>query len=57
MNLKAEFLEDQKAKTEEIETILKEFLPREEGYQKIIMEAMGYSLLAGGKRLRPMLMK
>ena len=57
MNLKAEFLEDQKAKIEEIETILKEFLPREEGYQKIIMEAMGYSLLAGGKRLRPMLMK
>ena len=57
MNLKAEFLEDQKAKIEEIETIVKEFLPREEGYQKIIMEAMGYSLLAGGKRLRPMLMK
>ena len=24
---------------------------------EIIMEAMGYSLLAGGKRLRPMLMK
>lgn len=25
--------------------------------RKLIMEAMGYSLLAGGKRLRPMLMK
>lgn len=57
MNLKAEFPECQKAKVEEIEKILKEFLPKEEGYQKIIMEAMGYSLLAGGKRLRPMLMK
>lgn len=57
MNLKAEFLECQKAKTEEIEAILREFLPKEEGYQRIIMEAMGYSLLAGGKRLRPMLMK
>lgn len=57
MNLKAEFLECQKAKVEEIEKILREFLPKEEGYQKIIMEAMGYSLLAGGKRLRPMLMK
>ena len=56
MNLKAEFPEEQKAKIEEIETILKEFLPREEGYQKIIMESIGYSLLAGGNILRPMLM-
>lgn len=57
MNLKAEFLENQKTKVEEIEMVLKEYLPEEEGHQKIIMEAMGYSLLAGGKRLRPMLMK
>lgn len=28
----------------------------EEGYQKTVMEAMNYSILAGGKRLRPMLM-
>lgn len=41
----------------EIENILQEYLPRQEGRQKIIMEAMGYSLLAGGKRLRPMLMQ
>ena len=57
MNLKLKFLESQKKKVEEIEEILREFLPKEEGYQKVIMEAMGYSLLAGGKRLRPMLMK
>lgn len=57
MNLKTEFLKCQKAKVEEIEKVLREFLPEEEGYQKIIMEAMSYSLLAGGKRLRPMLMK
>jgi geranylgeranyl diphosphate synthase type II len=40
----------------EIEAILKNFIPKEEGYQKTVMEAMNYSLLAGGKRLRPMLM-
>ncbi len=57
MNLKAEFLECQKEKVKEIEGILKDFLPEETGYQKIIMEAMEYSLMAGGKRLRPMLMK
>lgn len=57
MNSKDRFSEQQKAKVREIEEILKTFLPKEEGYQKIIMEAMAYSLLAGGKRLRPMLMQ
>lgn len=41
---------------EEIEEIIKGYLPKEEGYQKTIFEAMNYSVLAGGKRLRPMLM-
>lgn len=50
------FKEEQKKKTEEIEQILKRYLPKQEGKQKIIMEAMEYSLMAGGKRLRPMLM-
>lgn len=44
-------------KVNEIEEILKKYLPKQEGYQKIIMEAMEYSLMAGGKRLRPMLMQ
>lgn len=41
----------------QIEQIIKKYLPKEEGYQKTIMEAMNYSVLAGGKRLRPMLMQ
>ena len=32
-------------------------MPAAEGYQKQIMEAMAYSVTAGGKRLRPMLMQ
>ena len=51
------FKEEQRQKTEEIEQILKRYLPEKCGEQKLIMEAMEYSLLAGGKRLRPMLMK
>ena len=43
-------------RTNEMEDILKKFIPKEEGYQKTVFEAMNYSLLAGGKRLRPMLM-
>ncbi|MDE6620328.1 MAG: polyprenyl synthetase family protein [Lachnospiraceae bacterium] len=43
-------------KVKEIETILKAFLPEEEGWAKTVMEAMNYSVNVGGKRLRPMLM-
>ena len=42
-------------RVDEIEQIIKRYLPEEEGWQKTIMEAMNYSILAGGKRLRPML--
>lgn len=44
------------AKVKEIEKIITTFLPEETGYQKVVLEAMNYSVLAGGKRLRPMLM-
>ena len=40
----------------EIEEIILSYLPREEGHQKKVIEAMNYSIKAGGKRLRPMLM-
>ena len=51
------FKEDRDKKVHEIEAILGKYLPKQEGYQKQIMEAMEYSLMAGGKRLRPMLMQ
>ena len=51
------FKEEYQKRIGSIESILKKYLPPQEGYQKIIMEAMEYSLMAGGKRLRPMLMK
>lgn len=43
-------------KVTELEEIIRSYLPEEKGLQKVIMEAMNYSLLAGGKRLRPMMM-
>ena len=51
------FKEIQKEKTAQIEQILKAYLPRVQGYQEVIMDAMSYSMLAGGKRLRPMMMQ
>ena len=53
MDFKTEMAE----RTAQIEQIIKKYLPKEEGYEKTIMEAMNYSVLAGGKRLRPMLMQ
>ena len=50
------FNEEYKKRTEYIETVLKKYLPAKEGYQSVIMEAMEYSLMAGGKRIRPVLM-
>ena len=43
-------------KVSQVEGILKKYLPKEEGFQKSLIEAMNYSFLAGGKRLRPLLM-
>ena len=43
-------------KTEELEQIIRKYLPKEDGLQKTVLQAMNYSVLAGGKRLRPMLM-
>lgn len=51
------FLTELKQRTAAINIILKKYLPEEKGYQKTVIEAMNYSLLAGGKRLRPMLMQ
>lgn len=44
------------ARTKQVEQIITEYLPVEEGVQKTVIEAMNYSVQAGGKRLRPMLM-
>lgn len=51
------FNEQLQQKAADAEDILKKYLPEEEGYQKKVIEAMNYSVLAGGKRLRPFLMK
>ena len=51
------FKEELRTKTEEIEKLLTTYLPQETGFQKTVLEAVNYSVMAGGKRLRPLLMK
>lgn len=54
---KSQFMEELQQKVEHINKVLEKFLPAEEGQQRIIFEAMNYSVRAGGKRLRPILME
>ena len=49
--------EQLKIYTEEVEAVIEKYLPAEEGHQKTVLEAMDYSVRAGGKRLRPLLMR
>ena len=49
------FQDELNKRTEEIEKLLMSYLPQEEGFAKTMAQAMNYSVMAGGKRLRPML--
>lgn len=51
-----EFQEELKARTAQAEAVVESYLPRAEGFQNTVIEAMNYSVQAGGKRLRPLLM-
>ena len=51
------FKETLAEKTVHAEDVLTKYLPEEKGYQKKVIESMNYSVLAGGKRLRPILME
>ncbi len=52
-----DFKDELARRTEQVEAVITKYLPRETGFQKTVIEAMNYSFLAGGKRLRPLLMQ
>ncbi|MBD5466898.1 MAG: polyprenyl synthetase family protein [Lachnospiraceae bacterium] len=47
---------EQEEKIRRLEELITSYLPKEEGYQRTASEAMNYSILAGGKRIRPLMM-
>lgn len=51
------FDEELRKRTGEVESIIMAWLPKPEGFQGKVLEAMEYAVSAGGKRLRPLLMK
>ena len=44
-------------KVKSVEAVIEKYLPEETGYQKTVFQAMNYSVKAGGKRIRPLLMQ
>ena len=52
-----EFQSELDSRVQQTEEVIRRFLPTEEGYARTVMEAMNYSVLAGGKRLRPLFLK
>lgn len=57
MSDKETFKKELDERTGEINALLEKYLPEETGHQTTIFEAMNYSVRAGGKRLRPLLMQ
>lgn len=51
------FKEAYERRAAETGEVIGRFLPQESGWQKTVTEAMNYSVLAGGKRLRPLLLQ
>ena len=52
-----EFKERLAAQTARVDALMDTYLPEESGHQKTIFSAMNYSVRAGGKRIRPILME
>lgn len=51
------FDEQMKKRVTEVKSIIENYLPQEDGFQRTLLEAMNYSMLVGGKKLRPLLMQ
>lgn len=56
MEKRMEFEKEMKEKVSAIETIIQEYMPKNPTFQKTVIDAMNYTISAGGKRIRPLLM-
>ena len=51
------FNDELKARTQHVNAVIRDYLPKETGFQKTVLSAVNYSMEVGGKRLRPMMME
>lgn len=52
-----DFKEEMKDRGKDVEAVIEKYMPQEEGLQKTVIDAMRYTMSAGGKRIRPLLMQ
>ena len=50
------FKDELKKRTDHAEEVIRRWLPEEKGFARTMAETMNYSMCAGGKRLRPVLL-
>ena len=50
------FKDELKKRTDQAEEVIRRWLPEEKGFARTMAETMNYSMCAGGKRLRPVLL-
>ncbi len=51
------YQDELRARTQHVNAVIRDYLPEETGYQKTLLKAVNYSMEAGGKRLRPIMME
>ena len=54
---KMDFERELNRRRDHVNEVIRSYLPAEEGFQKTLFEAVNYSMLAGGKRLRPLMIE
>lgn len=52
-----DFAQELKQRTDHVNQVIYSFLPKEEGHDRTLLSAMNYSVRAGGKRLRPLMIE
>ena len=57
MEYQMEFEKELKDRVTAIEAVIAEYMPQKEELQKTVIDAMKYTMSAGGKRIRPLLMQ
>ena len=51
-----DFEREMKKKIAEVESVIHEYMPTDTSFQKTVIDAMEYTMSAGGKRIRPLLL-
>ena len=52
-----DYQDEMKARLQHVNAVIRDYMPKEEGFQKTLLSAMNYSIDVGGKRLRPIMLE